>query len=63
MKYLVSNPSSNIYGWVTIDVSQTRRERDNLIYDELLGSTTDFLVLMFLGGVFAWIGVSRGLAP
>ncbi|MBO6579729.1 MAG: sensor histidine kinase [Thalassospira sp.] len=63
MKYLVANPSSNIYGWVTIDVSQTRRERDNLIYDELLGSTTDFLVLMFLGGVFAWIGVSRGLAP
>ena len=39
MKYLVSNPSSNIYGWVTIDVSQTRRERDNLIYEELLGST------------------------
>jgi len=63
MKYLVSDPSSNIHGWVTIDVSQTRRQRDTLIHDELLGSTTDYLVLMFISGVFAWIGVTHGLAP
>ena len=63
MKYLVSDPSSNIHGWVTIDVSQTRRQRDSLIHDELMGSLTDYLVLMFLSGIFAWIGVSHGLAP
>lgn len=63
MKYLVSDPSSNVHGWVSIDVNQTRRQRDSLIYDELMGSTTDYLVLMFLSGIFAWIGVSHGLAP
>ncbi|MFH1806730.1 MAG: sensor histidine kinase [Pseudomonadota bacterium] len=61
MKYLVSG--SGLQGWVTIDVTQTRRERDRLVRDELLGSATDFVVLMILGGLFAWIGVTRGLAP
>lgn len=61
LEYLVSGPE--LQGWVIIDVTQTRRERDNLVRSELVGSSTDFIVLMILGGVFAWIGVTRGLAP
>lgn len=54
-----NNLSSN----VTIQVAQTRGDRDLLTYSLLRQSAQRMLVIAIVGAVAAWIGISIGLRP
>lgn len=60
-RYLVAG--ADLEGWMTIHVVQTRRMRNALVRSRLVRSATHFVGFLLIGAVFAWIGVSRGLAP
>ena len=50
-------------GYVTIQVAQTRGERDSLTYRLLRQSALWMLVIAITGAIAAWIGISIGLKP
>jgi two-component system sensor histidine kinase TctE len=50
-------------GYVTIQVAQTRGERDSLTYRLLRQSALWMLVIAISGAIAAWIGISIGLKP
>ena len=50
-------------GYVTIQVAQTRGERDSLTYSLLRQSALWMLVIAITGAIAAWIGISIGLKP
>jgi two-component system sensor histidine kinase TctE len=54
---------SNLTGYVTVQVAQTRGDRDGLTYSLLRQSALWMLVIAIAGAVAAWIGVSIGLRP
>ncbi len=53
----------NLSGYVTIQVAQTRRDRDGLTYSLLRQSALWMLVIAITGAIAAWFGVSIGLRP
>jgi len=54
---------SNLSGYTTIQVAQTRGERDGLSYNLLRQSALWMLVIAIVGAITAWFGVSVGLRP
>lgn len=54
---------SNLSEYVTIQVAQTRGDRDNLTYSLLRQSTLWMLVIAITGAIAAWVGISIGLKP
>jgi two-component system sensor histidine kinase TctE len=54
---------SNLSGYVTILVAQTRGDRDGLTYSLLQQSALWMLVIAIAGAIAAWFGVSIGLRP
>ncbi|MBL6958426.1 MAG: sensor histidine kinase [Rhodospirillales bacterium] len=52
-----------IDGWMIIQVVQTRVERNRLIFEAVLNATVRILLVIGLVAIFAWVGVTRGLAP
>ncbi len=54
---------SNLSGYVTILVAQTRGDRDGLTYSLLRQSALWMLVIAIAGAIAAWFGVSIGLRP
>jgi len=54
---------SNLSGYVTVQVAQTRGDRDELTYSLLRQSALWMLVIAIVGAVTAWFGVSIGLRP
>ena len=55
--------SRNLAGYVTIQVAQTRRDRDGLTYSLLRQNALWMLVIAITGAIAAWFGVSIGLRP
>jgi two-component system sensor histidine kinase TctE len=53
----------NLSGYVTIQVAQTRLDRDGLTYSLLRQSALWMLVIAITGAIAAWFGVSIGLRP
>ena len=53
----------NLSGYVTIQVAQTRGDRDGLTYSLLQQSALWMLVIAIAGAISAWFGVSIGLRP
>ncbi len=53
----------NLSGYVTIQVAQTRRDRDGLTYSLLRQSAMWMLIIAVAGAIAAWFGVSIGLRP
>jgi len=53
----------NLSGYVTVQVAQTRGDRDGLIYSLLQQSALWMLVIAIVGAIAAWFGVSIGLQP
>jgi two-component system sensor histidine kinase TctE len=54
---------SNLSGYATILVAQTRGDRDGLIYSLLRQSALWMLAIAIAGAIAAWFGVSIGLRP
>ncbi|MBE9552088.1 MAG: sensor histidine kinase [Proteobacteria bacterium] len=54
---------SNLSGYATILVAQTRGDRDGLTYSLLRQSALWMLAIAIAGAVAAWFGVSIGLRP
>jgi two-component system sensor histidine kinase TctE len=54
---------SNLSGYVTILVAQTRGDRDGLTYSLLRQSALWMLAIAITGAIAAWFGVSIGLRP
>jgi len=54
---------SNLSGYVTVRVAQTRGDRDDLTYSLLRQSALWMLVIAIAGAIAAWFGVSIGLRP
>ncbi len=55
--------SSSLSGYATIQVAQTRGERDNLSSSLLQQSALWMLAIAIVGAIAAWFGVSIGLRP
>ncbi len=53
----------SLSGYVTIQVAQTRGERDGLTYSLLRQSALWMLIIAITGAIAAWFGVSIGLRP
>jgi len=53
----------SLSGYVTIQVAQTRRDRDGLTYSLLRQSALWMLIIAVTGAIAAWFGVSIGLRP
>lgn len=54
---------SNVSGYATILVAQTRGDRDGLTYSLLRQSALWMLAIAIAGAIAAWFGVSIGLRP
>ncbi|MBT4889948.1 MAG: sensor histidine kinase [Rhodospirillales bacterium] len=54
---------NNLSGYTTIQVAQTRGDRDGLSYNLLRQSALWMLVIAIVGAITAWFGVSVGLRP
>ena len=61
LRYFVSG--HNLSGYVTIQVAQTRGDRDGLTYSLLRQNALWMLVIAIAGAIAAWFGVSIGLRP
>jgi two-component system sensor histidine kinase TctE len=54
---------NNLSGYVTVQVAQTRGDRDGLTYSLLRQSALWMLVIAIAGAIAAWFAVSFGLRP
>ncbi len=53
----------DIDGWVTVQVSQTRHGRQQLITESVISAAVRLVLVIGVAVVFAWIGITQGLAP
>ena len=61
MSFLVAE--QDIDGWVIVQVTQTRQGRAELITESVIRAGLRLVLLICGGLVFAWIGITQGLAP
>lgn len=61
LSFLVAERDIN--GWVTVQVSQTRHGRQQVIAESVIRAGVRLVLLICVALVFAWIGITQGLAP
>ena len=61
MSFLVAERDIN--GWVTVQVSQTRHGRQQVITESVVRAGARLVLLIGVALFFAWIGITQGLAP
>ncbi len=61
MSFLVAERDIN--GWVTVQVTQTRHGRQQVITESVVRAGIRLVLLICVALVFAWIGITQGLAP
>lgn len=52
-----------ISGWVTVQVTQTRHGRQQVITESVIRAGARLALVICVAVVFAWIGITQGLAP
>ena len=61
MSFLIAE--QDIDGWVIVQVTQTRQGRAQLITESVIRAGVRLVLLICVALVFAWIGITQGLAP
>ena len=61
MSFLIAERDLN--GWVTVQVTQTRHGREQVITESVVRAGLRLVLLICVALVFAWIGITQGLAP
>ena len=61
MSFLIAE--QDIDGWVTVQVTQTRYGRQQVITESVIRAGVRVVLVICVALVFAWIGITQGLAP
>ena len=61
LSFLVAEQDIN--GWVTVQVTQTRHGRQQVITESVIRAGVRLVLVICVALVFAWIGITQGLAP
>lgn len=61
LSFLIAEQDIN--GWVTVQVSQTRYGRQQVIQESVIGAGVRLVLVICVAVIFAWVGITQGLAP